>query len=77
MGLSVPRDLSVVGFDDVNICEWIAPALTTVRQPLADMAREATRMVLDLDRQEPRSPIRIEMATTLVVRESTAPPRIT
>ena len=76
-GLSVPRDLSVVGFDDVNICEWIAPALTTVRQPLADMAREATRMVLDLDRQDPRSPIRIEMATTLVVRESTAPPRIT
>lgn len=74
-GLSVPRDLSVVGFDDVNICEWIAPTLTTVRQPLADMAREATHMVLDLDLQEPRSPIRIEMATTLVVRESTAPPR--
>ncbi len=46
VGLRIPDDLSVVGFDDVDLCEWVSPQLTTVRQPLIEMAREATRMVL-------------------------------
>ena len=74
-GLRIPQDLSVVGFDDVALCRWVSPQLTTVRQPLLEMAREATRMVLDLGRQVPPSATRIELATSLVVRESTAPPR--
>ena len=73
-GLRVPEDLSVVGFDDVELCQWISPPLTTVRQPLADMAREATRMVLDLSRQGAPPVPRIELATSLIERESTAPP---
>ncbi|GLI26931.1 transcriptional regulator [Agromyces rhizosphaerae] len=76
VGLAIPRDLSVVGFDDVDICEWIAPSLTTVRQPLADMAREATRLVLALGEEDAASvPQRRELATSLVMRRSTAPPR--
>ena len=74
-GLAIPTDLSVVGFDDVPLCRWVSPTLTTVRQPLADMAREATRMVLDLARTGERGSNRVELATQLVVRESTAPPR--
>jgi LacI family transcriptional regulator len=74
-GLTIPTDLSVVGFDDVPLCEWVSPTLTTVRQPLAEMAREATRMVLDLSRSRDLAAPRIELATELVVRESTAPPR--
>ncbi|WP_127794927.1 LacI family DNA-binding transcriptional regulator [Agromyces sp. LHK192] len=75
-GLSIPGDLSVVGFDDVDLCEWVAPRLTTVRQPLADMAREAMRMVLELgDPDAAEVPGRVELATTLIVRESTAAPR--
>lgn len=73
-GLRVPEDLSVVGFDDVELCQWISPPLTTVRQPLADMARAATRMVLDLSRQGAPPVPRIELATSLIERESTAPP---
>ncbi|MFF2371368.1 LacI family DNA-binding transcriptional regulator [Agromyces sp. NPDC058110] len=75
-GLSIPRDLSVVGFDDVDLCKWISPNLTTVRQPLGDMAREATRMVLELGDPdvEVEPSRRIELATSLVVRDSTAPP---
>ncbi|NKQ23916.1 LacI family DNA-binding transcriptional regulator [Streptomyces galbus] len=72
-GLSVPRDLSVVGYDDVSLAQWTSPPLTTVHQPLRHMAEEATRMLL-----EPADPDgtarRIELATRLVVRQTTAGP---
>ena len=74
-GVRLPDDLSIVGFDDVQLCQWLDPQLTTVRQPMADMARVATRTVLDH-----RGPWRqadipgVELSTELVVRASTAPP---
>lgn len=75
LGLRIPDDLSVVGNDDVDLCQWISPQLTTVRQPLAEMAREATRMVIELSRGGVRPNPRVELATSVVVRASTAPPR--
>ncbi|NEB38271.1 LacI family DNA-binding transcriptional regulator [Streptomyces sp. SID14515] len=72
-GLRVPHDLSVVGYDDVSIARWASPALTTVHQPLRRMAEEATQMLMRLRAEEPVS-TRLELATTLVVRKSTAPP---
>ncbi len=74
-GLHVPDDLSVVGYDDLPVAAWIGPPLTTVRQPLQEMAATAARMVLDIARGEEPSNLRIDLATELVVRESTAPPR--
>ncbi len=74
LGLRIPEDLSVVGFDDVELCQWVSPQLTTVRQPLAEMAREATRLVIELSRDGIRPSQRFELATSVVVRESTAPP---
>lgn len=74
-GLHVPEDLSVVGYDDLPVAAWIGPPLTTVRQPLQEMAATATRMVLDLARGQEPANLRIDLATELVVRESTAPPR--
>ena len=74
-GLRIPDDLSVVGFDDVELCQWVSPQLTTVRQPLAEMAREATRMVVELSRDAARVSPRVELATALIERESTAAPR--
>ncbi len=77
MGLHIPRDLSVVGFDDVDLCRWVSPQLTTIRQPIEEMAREATRILLSMAYRgtQPARP-RVEMATTLVVRESTAVPGV-
>jgi LacI family transcriptional regulator len=68
----VPADLSLVGFDDLPLSTWTSPPLTTVRQPLADMAATAVRLVLAHgDGARAQS---IELATSLVVRETSAPP---
>jgi LacI family xylobiose transport system transcriptional regulator len=72
--LHIPDDLSVVGFDDLPIARWVSPPLTTVRQPLIEMAEAAAELVLDLARGEEPPQKRVELATELVVRESTAPP---
>ncbi|MBR7838057.1 LacI family DNA-binding transcriptional regulator [Actinospica durhamensis] len=77
LGLRIPDDLSVVGFDDLPAARWVGPPLTTVRQPLAEMAAEAARIVIGMARANDRGPAsnRVELATELVVRSSTAPPR--
>ncbi|GAA3120453.1 LacI family DNA-binding transcriptional regulator [Streptomyces rameus] len=77
LGLRVPEDVSVVGFDDLPVARWVGPPLTTVRQPLAEMAAAAARLVLELGqaRQE-RTATRVELATSLVVRSSTAGPAV-
>jgi LacI family transcriptional regulator len=72
-GLRVPDDISVVGFDDLPEARWSSPPLTTVRQPLAEMGLLAARTVLRLSRGEELESPRIELATDLVVRDSTAP----
>lgn len=74
-GLRVPEDLSVVGFDDLPEARWTSPPLTTVRQPLALMGRVAVRTLRRMLDDEPVDSPRVELATELVVRESTAPPR--
>lgn len=74
-GLAVPDDLSVVGFDDLPIAAWSSPPLTTVRQPLADMGRAAGRMLQELIDGRPLENQRLELATPLVARGSTASPR--
>ncbi len=73
LGLSIPEDVSVVGYDDIPLAQWLGPSLTTVRQPLRDMAATATQMVLSLAAGERPANLRIDLATELVVRESTAP----
>jgi len=73
LGLDVPRDVSVVGFDDAPSASWARPPLTTVRQPLQEMAEEATRLALRLRAGEGGN-TRLELATALVERGSTAPP---
>jgi len=72
-GLRAPGDVSVVGFDDVPVASWSAPALTTVRQPLAAMAATAFRMLRAADDAAPHAQ-HVELATALVVRDSTGPP---
>jgi LacI family xylobiose transport system transcriptional regulator len=72
-GIRVPAELSVVGYDDVEVAQWSSPRLTTIHQPLREMAEEATRLVLRLREGHDVGHTRMDLATTLVVRESTAP----
>lgn len=75
-GMRVATDISIVGFDDVPIAAALTPPLTTVRQPLSEMGLRATQMLVDLI-QEPEKPQRgTVLPTTLIIRGSTAPPRI-
>jgi len=75
-GLRVPQDLSVVGFDDTFVAATTAPALTTVRQPVIEMGRQALQMLLQQVRGEPIDTPHVQLATQLIVRDSTAPPGI-
>jgi LacI family transcriptional regulator len=74
-GLSVPDDLSVVGFDDTYVSSWSCPPLTTVHQPLQEMGRAAVRVLLTLTDGSAPDTHHVELATHLVVRSSTAAPR--
>jgi LacI family transcriptional regulator, xylobiose transport system transcriptional regulator len=74
LGLRVPDDLSIVGYDDLQLAQWTSPALTTVHQPLTAMAEEAARLVIRMSETPLESIPRMDLATRLVVRESTAPP---
>jgi LacI family transcriptional regulator len=74
-GLSVPEDLSVVGFDGTYQAEESIPALTSVTQPLQEMGRAALRALLRQVNGEALDSQRVELATQLVERESTAAPR--
>lgn len=74
-GLRVPDDISLVGFDDAQSASLISPPLTTVRQPLVEMGRHAANLLLRLLDGQPAEALRVDLATRLVVRASTAPPR--
>jgi len=73
-GLRVPDDLSIVGFDDTEHATLVTPTLTTVRQPLAEMGRMAVSLLTRLLERQSFETLHVELATRLLVRESTAPP---
>ncbi|MEU8817403.1 substrate-binding domain-containing protein [Actinoplanes sp. NPDC048796] len=72
LGLRIPSDVSVIGFDDMPVTQWSAPPLTTVRQPFSQMGRVAMRRLLRLAAGERLESPRIELATELIVRKSTS-----
>ena len=71
LGLRVPEDLSVIGFDDLVEAGLASPPLTTIRQPIAEIGAAALRTLLDLRSGHPTSR-RLELATELVIRDSVA-----
>lgn len=72
MGMSVPDDVAVVGFDDLDIAPFVRPALTTVRQPTRKIGEEAVRLLLDrmTDPQRDMHPRHMLLPPELVIRES-------
>lgn len=73
LGLAIPDDVSVIGFDDIRTSQYLGPALTTVAQPIQRMAQEAVELVLALG-DGGEVPSETVMPTKLIVRSSTASP---
>jgi DNA-binding LacI/PurR family transcriptional regulator len=73
-GREIPREVSVVGFDDIPEAQYFTPPLTTVRQDFSEMGRSSLRLLLELMHNTGHPPQRLTIAPELVVRRSTAPP---
>ncbi|GAA4844772.1 LacI family DNA-binding transcriptional regulator [Luteimicrobium xylanilyticum] len=74
-GLRVPGDLSVTGFDDLDLARSTVPPLTTAHQPLEEMGRMAVSLLVRLVAGQAVDGLHVSLATELVVRGSTAPPK--
>jgi DNA-binding LacI/PurR family transcriptional regulator len=74
-GLSVPRDISIVGFDDIAFSSLCDPPLTTVRSPRDEIGRRAVEALISMIERPEEPGVEIRIPTRLVVRSSTAPPR--
>jgi LacI family transcriptional regulator len=72
-GLRVPEDLSIAGFDDIDLAQATRPLLTTVRQPLQEMGRLAVSLLIRLMERQRLDALHVELATELVIRDSTGP----
>lgn len=73
-GVECPRDISVIGFDDIAVARHFSPPLTTMRQPREEIGRRATDAVIDIvegtaDRTEP---LHVVLNSSIVIRQSTA-----
>jgi LacI family repressor for deo operon, udp, cdd, tsx, nupC, and nupG len=75
-GLRIPADLSIMGFDDIRFAAYVDPPLSTIRQPGQEIGRRAMEMLVRIMAGKPLEERRILLPTELVVRGSTAPPRI-
>lgn len=71
-GLRIPEDLSVIGYDDVEIAEHLS--LTTVRQLLVESGEKGVRLLLEVMRDPLREPECETLPTELIIRNTTAPP---
>jgi len=75
MGIRVPEDVSIIGFDDQEYARHTRPALTTVRQDMYGMGKQAARLLIQMVEDEDYQPVHADLKAELVIRESTAPAR--
>jgi LacI family repressor for deo operon, udp, cdd, tsx, nupC, and nupG len=73
-GFAVPRDMSVIGIDDIEFARYAYPALTTVAQPTEEIGACCARILFDLMEGKRPEQLIHTLPHQLVVRESTAPP---
>jgi DNA-binding LacI/PurR family transcriptional regulator len=73
LGLRIPEDISVVGFDDIHLCKVVNPPLSTVRQPLDELMRSAVELLLGrVEGKNLGPPVHLTLAPKLILRGSTA-----
>jgi DNA-binding LacI/PurR family transcriptional regulator len=74
-GLRIPQDVSLAGFDNIEFAKYLSPALTTMRQPVEAMARQAIELMLQLikEPEKPLSQVVFRLPPELIIRQSTGP----
>jgi LacI family repressor for deo operon, udp, cdd, tsx, nupC, and nupG len=75
-GLRVPIDISIVGFDDIRFARCMDPPLTTIAQPMRAIGEGTVRLLLEILRGRATPPESVTLPHTLIIRSSTAPPRL-
>lgn len=76
LGLKVPDDISIVGFDDIMFAEMTAPPLTTIHQPIDEIARLAVKVLINSIDSPESSPVDLVLPTRLIIRSTCKPSRI-
>ncbi|SHM40234.1 transcriptional regulator, LacI family [Anaerosporobacter mobilis DSM 15930] len=71
LGIVIPDQVQVMGYDNIDIAEYVHPKLTTIAQPLAELATKASEYIVRLIDKNIAPPINIQLDNTLVVRQST------
>ncbi len=70
LGLHIPQDVAVLGFDDIELAAYLNPALTTIRQPLPEMGRQSAIILLELIEGKQKAPVQKFLEVELVERET-------
>jgi len=76
LGLKIPEDISVVGFDDIMLAEMTAPPLTTIHQPIDEIARLAVKVLVNRIDNPESSQVDLVLPTRLIVRSTCKPPKV-
>jgi DNA-binding LacI/PurR family transcriptional regulator len=76
MGLKIPDDISVIGFDDITYATMVTPPLTTIHQPISEIASTAVRHLIQTIDNPLTAPIDMVLPTHLVIRDTCKPPRL-
>ena len=71
LGVSIPHDISIIGFDDMQIASFISPSLTTIRQPTYEMGKQGAEALIDIIEGKAGKPVHKLLDISLVPREST------
>ncbi|HEX2949306.1 MAG TPA: substrate-binding domain-containing protein, partial [Armatimonadota bacterium] len=74
LGIAVPEQLSLIGFDNAAFCEHTMPRLTSIHQPMEDMGKLACRLLLERIAGDQRPVQHIQLGVDLIIRETVAPP---
>lgn len=71
----IPTDISIMGYDNIDLDEYVTPKLTTVQQPILAMGEMATRLLVNRIKKPMMTPQKVDLPVSLVVRQSTSAPR--
>ena len=69
-GLSIPDDIAIIGFDDIELAAYVKPALTTIRQPIYELGKTAAQILLNLINGKQKTPVHKFLNVKLIKRHS-------